>query len=145
MNQPGPDKAVCQCCDLNWPTRHSSPIANPYGLVRGYRCRMCNEHQGDPLKKALDHEDEVRKRWDETVDDWHQAEDHADEYKEKMMAAFRSRDAVLRHFERLADEVAPYHRATGHGCSCGDEDCEIPSIIGDPWINDLIRKMNKRS
>ena len=37
-------------------------------LERGWRCRMCNEHQGKPLKMAQDHEEEVRVRWGETVD-----------------------------------------------------------------------------
>ena len=36
---------------------------------------------------AQEHEDEVRKRWDETVDLWHAAEDRAGKYKEKMLAA----------------------------------------------------------
>ena len=138
------EKVVCECCELDWHRKLTSPIVNPYGLERGHRCRMCNEHQGNPLKTALDHENEVRMRWGETVDMWHQAENRADDYKEKMLAAFRSGDAVLRHFERLADEVAPHHRPTAHGCSCGDEGCEVPSLIEDDWINDLIRKMHER-
>jgi hypothetical protein len=37
----------------------SSPIVNAYGLERGWRCRMCNEHQGNAVKMAQDHEYEV--------------------------------------------------------------------------------------
>lgn len=51
---------------------------------------------------AQDHEEEVRIRWGETVDELHAALDRADDYKAKMLAAFRSRDAVLREFEKLS-------------------------------------------
>lgn len=101
---------------------------------------MCNEHQGQQLKMAQDHEDEVRKRWGETVDLWHAAEDRADTYKEKMLAAFRSRESVLRQFDRLTD----FHHAIPHGCSCGEEDCAELDVIGADWITDLISRMNRR-
>lgn len=65
---PEPATVVCQCCDLDMSRKLSSPIVNAYGLERGWRCRMCNEHQGKPLKMAQDHEEEVRVRWGETVD-----------------------------------------------------------------------------
>jgi hypothetical protein len=134
------EPVVCDCCELDTPRDLASPLNNAYGLNRGWRCRMCNEHQGQQLKMAQDHEDEVRKRWDETVDLWHAAEDRADKYKEKMLAAFRSRESVLRQFDRLTD----FHHATPHGCSCGEEDCAELDVIGADWITDLISRMNRR-
>jgi hypothetical protein len=133
------EPVVCDCCELDTPSKLASPITVT-GLTRGWRCRMCNEHQGQPLKMAQDHENEVRMRWDETVDLWHAAEDRADNYKKKMLAAFRSRDSVLAQFERLAD----FHHATRRGCSCGDEDCPELEVIGADWINDLISRMRSR-
>ncbi len=71
------DKVVCECCELCVPKQLASAIRNPYGLVRGWRCRICNEHQGQPVKMAQDHEEEVRIRWGETVDELHAALDRA--------------------------------------------------------------------
>jgi hypothetical protein len=143
MNGPNISTVVCHCCELDVSQRNASEILDTHGLVQGYRCAMCNDHWGNPLKMAKDHEEELRVRWGETLDKLDAALNAAEEYRERMKAAFRSREAVLRHFERLAKELASYHRATDHGCSCGDRDCEIPSLIEDDWINDLIRNMHE--
>jgi hypothetical protein len=131
---------MCDCCDLDTPGQLASPIVNAYGLNRGWRCRMCNEHQGLPLKMAQDHENEVRIRWGETVDLWHAAENRADDYKAKMLAAFRSRDRILEQFEKLAR----YHRWIDHGCICGKPKCETLAIVDADWINDYIERMHRR-
>ena len=102
---------------------------------------MCNEHQGDPLRKAQEHEAEVRMRWHETVDDWHAAEDRADDYRDKMKHAYRSRDRVLEQFERLSR----YHRYTDHGCTCGNRKCETLKIISGDSITDQIARMHKHT
>jgi len=134
-----PNEPVVRLLRIRYPRKLASPITVT-GLTRGWRCRMCNEHQGQPLKMAQDHENEVRMRWDETVDLWHAAEDRAHNYKKKMLAAFRARDSVLAQFERLSD----FHHATRRGCSCGDEDCPELEVIGTDWINDLISRMRSR-
>lgn len=130
----------CECCELRVPRRLASSNCNAFGLVRGWICRQCNEHRADPLRKAQEHEEEVRVRWGETVDELNNALDHADVYREKMLAAFRSRDSILRQFEKLER----HHRETGHGCICGKRNCEILAIVGADWINDHIRRMNER-
>ena len=111
MNPVEPATVPCQCCELDVSQKLSSPILNAYGLERGWRCRMCNEHQGNALKKAQDHEYEVRVRWGETVDKLYAAEDRADSYKEKMRAAFRSRDKVVNSLKR---PVSPCNRSRLH-------------------------------
>ncbi|WP_238328802.1 hypothetical protein [Mycobacterium avium] len=95
------DQVICECCELSVPRRLASPDCNAYGLVRGWICRQCNEHRADPLRKAQEHEEEVRVRWGETADELNAALDRADRYKEKMLAAFRSRDNILHQFEKL--------------------------------------------
>jgi hypothetical protein len=135
-----PGKVVCTCCELDVPERLSSEVLNAHSLVRGWRCRMCNDHQGDKLKKALDHETEVRMRWDETVDLWHSAEDRADDYREKMLAALRSRDSLIKQFEQLRR----YHRTTGDGCLCGKPKCETLRIVDGDYITERIAAMHKR-
>ncbi len=79
-------------------------------------------------------------RWGETADELNTALDRADDYKEKMLAAFRSRDNILRQFEKLER----YHRETGHGCICGKRNCEILAIVDADWINEHIRRMHER-
>lgn len=88
---------------------------------------------------AQDHEDDVRIRWGETVDALHAAQDRADEYRQKMKAAYRSQDAVLREFEKLSR----YHCAASHGCICGKRNCETLAIVDADWINDRIAAMHK--
>jgi hypothetical protein len=131
---------VCECCDLDASRKLSSPIINAYGLNRGWRCRKCNEHQGKPIQMAQDHEDDVRVRWGQTVDDWHAAEDRADTGRDKMLAAFKSRDNIVRQFEKLSR----YHHATDHGCICGKRNCETLNIVDADWINDHIARMHDR-
>jgi hypothetical protein len=133
------EPVVCDCCGLDTPRKLGSPITVT-GLTRGWRCRMCNEHQGQELKKAQDHENEVRMRWDETVDLWHAAEDRADDYRSMMLSAFKSRDSVLKQFDRLSD----FHHETKRGCSCGKERCPELALISADWINDLITRMHSR-
>lgn len=100
---------------------------------------MCNEHQGNAVKKAQDHELELRIRWGETVDELEAALDRADEYRDKMKAAYRSRDSVLRQFEKLSR----YHHATSHGCICGVPNCKILPIVDSDWVNDQIARMHE--
>jgi hypothetical protein len=142
MTPPESDtKVVCDCCELSVSKRLSSAIRNPYELVRGWRCRRCNEHQGNPVKMAQDHEEEVRVRWGETVDELHAALDEAANYKAKMLAAFKSRDAVLREFERLGR----YHQPNGRGCICGNRNCETLAIIDSNYIYNHLDRMNRRN
>lgn len=134
-----PNSVACECCDLDVPERLASAVVNGRGLVRGWRCRTCNGHQDDALKKARDHEGEVRARWQETVDELHATQDQADDYRDKMLSAFRSRDAVLRQIEKLER----YHRPTEDGCICGKGNCETLTVIDADWINDRIATMHR--
>ena len=131
---------VCECSDLDVRRRLASADRNAYGLVRGWICRDCNEHRADPLRKAKEHEYEVRVRWGETADKLNDALDRVDDYREKMKAAFRSRDNILRQFER----ISRWHRETGKGCICGKRNCEIANIVDADWINEHIHRMNER-
>ena len=140
MDQLKPHTVACQCCELEWPERLTSAVRNAHLLIRGWRCRMCDEHQGDEIQKAHDHENEVRIRWGNTVDELHTAQDAADRYKAQTLAALRSRDQILEQFGKLAR----YHRRTDYGCICGKRNCEELSIIDADWITDHIVRMYKR-
>lgn len=92
------------------------------------------------MRTAQEHEYEVRVRWGETVDELHTALDRADDYRKKMLAAFKSRDNMLRQFEKLGR----HHCETGHGCTCGKRKCEVLAIVDADWINDHINRLHER-
>jgi hypothetical protein len=125
---------VCECCDLDVPERLASALVNADQVVDGWRCGMCDDHQGDAMRKAQDHAAELRLRWRMTVEELHGTQGLAEDCRAKMKAAFRARDAVLRQFERLAR----YHRATDDGCICGKRNCETLAVVDADWINDRI-------
>ncbi|CAA0134639.1 Uncharacterised protein [Mycolicibacterium vanbaalenii] len=89
---------------------------------------------------AQDHEYEVRVRWGETADELNDALDLADDYRAKMHAAYRSRDNILRQFDKLYR----YHRETENGCACGKTKCETLAVINADWISDLIARVHER-
>lgn len=139
--RPQDSTVECECCELTVPERHAGPITVA-GLVRGWRCRMCNDHQGDALRKAQDHEYELRVRWGETADELIQTQYKADDYRDKMKAAYRSRDSVLTEMERLGQ----LHRATDDGCSCGKKrKCETQDIVHADWVTELIARMHRHN
>jgi hypothetical protein len=140
MDQPKANTVVCECCELKWPQRLASAVRDGHLLIRGWRCRMCSEHQGDTLKMAQDHENEIRVRWGDTADELRTALAAAEHYKARMLAAFSSRDRILEQFEKLGR----YHRPTDHGCICGERNCKELSIIAADWINDRIAKRYQR-
>jgi hypothetical protein len=137
MSQRNSYTVVRACCDLDVPERLASTLVDADGLIRGWRCQECDAHRGSALKKAQDHEAELRARLGETVDELHDTRGLADDYRNKMKAAFRSRDAVLRQFERLTR----HHRAIENGCICGKRNCETLAVVDADWINDRIALM----
>jgi hypothetical protein len=134
MNQRKSYMVLCECCELDVPERHASALVNAERTVHGWRCRVCNGHQRDAMKKAQDHAAELRVRLGETVNELHATRGLAEDSRNKMKAAFQSRDAVLHQFARLAR----YHRATEHGCICGKRNCETLAVVDADWINDRI-------
>jgi hypothetical protein len=139
MRPYNPNTVICDCCDLDVPERLASEVHDTHMLVRAWRCPTCDDHQGDALRKAQDHAAEVRVRWFETVDELRATQTLAEDYRDKMRAACRSRDAVLEQFERLER----HHRATEHGCICGNRNCETLAIVDTDWINDRIAVMHR--
>jgi hypothetical protein len=137
MTQPHSFDVICDCCDLDVPERLAIAVRDGERLVSAWRCRRCEGHRGNALKRAQDHEEEVRTRLRETLDELDETAGLADDYRAKMKAACRARDAVLEQFARLER----HHRATEHGCICGVRNCETLAIVDADWINDRIAAM----
>lgn len=137
MSQRNSYTVVCECCDLDVPERLASALVSADQTVCGWRCRACNGHQRHVLRRAEDHAAELRVRLRETAEELHATQGLAEDSRNKMHAAFRARDAVLRQFEALTR----YHRATEHGCICGKRNCETLAVVDADWINDRIAAM----
>jgi|KBSSwiStaDraftv2_1062776.scaffolds.fasta_scaffold25197_2 hypothetical protein len=131
---------VCDCCDLGVPERLAAPVVGADDAQHGWRCRVCCGHQRNALKRAEEHAAELRIRLSETVDELRATQGVAEDCRSKMRAAFWSRDAVLRQFERLAR----FHRATEFGCICGKRNCETLAVVDADWINDRIAAMGRQ-
>ena len=69
-------------------------------------------------------------------------QDRAVEYESRMKAALRSRESVLREFDKLGQFHHTFPKAKG--CSCGKVDCETLPIIEADWIKQLIENMHER-
>ena len=134
MSQRNSYTVVCECCDLDVPERHASALVSAEHDVQVWRCPMCEFHQGNAMRKAQDHAAEMRLRLRVTVEELRATQVLAEDCRDKMQSAFRSRDAVLRQFDRLAR----YHRATDDGCICGKRNCETLAVVDTDWINDRI-------
>jgi hypothetical protein len=65
------EPVVCDCCELETPR----DLAYRSTTLTESTVAVSTMEQ---FKMTQEHEDEVRKRWDETVDLWHAAEDRAD-------------------------------------------------------------------
>jgi hypothetical protein len=134
MSQRNSYTVVCECCDLDVPERHATALVSNDHDVQVWRCPMCEFHQGNAIRTAQDHAAEMRLRLRVTVEELRATQVLAEDCRDKMQSAFRSRDAVLRQFDRLAR----YHRATDDGCICGKRNCETLAVVDADWINDRI-------
>lgn len=135
------NSVVCGCCDLDFPDWLASDEPDADGRDGSWRCRVCLDHRGDELAAVRHHERELRVRHERAVEHLEAETYRADDYREKMLAAFRARDHVLTQFERLAR----YHRAADHGCICGKRNCETLAVVDTGWINDRIAAMYRHA
>jgi hypothetical protein len=147
---------VCECCGLWYPV--TRPISadvearmhQPNRLPG--RCGRCSPHRGDDaetlVRRAEDHVQWYWELYQSAVDaaremraEVEQAEVRAGDYRERMIAAFRSRDHGVRQMRRIGDLHAPVRG----GCSCGKRpDCETAKIIDSPWVQARLRELERR-
>ncbi|WP_300018589.1 hypothetical protein [Pseudonocardia sp.] len=143
---------VCdKCCGLMYPIVRP-PSANVEDRMHQSntvpkRCSRCAAHRGD------DDESRVRRAEDHAKWFWEFAEEKDEQAKsalrqveeikvrngdakEKMIAAFRSRDGYI----RVLAQIAKHHEPTRNGCSCRRRDCETLRLVDQPWVR---RKINE--
>jgi hypothetical protein len=141
---PKPDPPItCTCCGL----LYNPPVAVFFVEREESRvmCRPCYEHRGaDERMRNRRHEEHADLFWKRYRSAVQFARDAGDELKagrEKMFAAFGSRD----HAVRLLHKIGELHEPTPRGCSCGKRsDCETAKIIDHGWVQDRIRDLERR-
>lgn len=61
--------------------------------------------------------------------------------KERMHAAYRSREHAVRLLRRLRE----LHEPQGRGCSCGAKhDCRSLDLVEDSWVREQVRRLDQR-
>jgi hypothetical protein len=131
---------ICECCQLE----HRNTVRPPTTFdeyVPPTRCATCNEHQGKPEQRAEDHEKELHRRLKVAVDAAYDERRRAEDMKQRMKAAFASRDRASRLVERVLD----LHESDGSGgCLCGLRKRPTLRVVSDGWILDRIADMHER-
>ncbi len=153
-----PGNFVCECCGLWYPV--PQPVASDIEtrMHRSQtnrvptRCARCSHHQGDDaetvVRRAYEHELVYWEQYKRAADatrtmraEVERAEVRASDYRDRMFAAFRSRDHGIRLLRRIGD----LHEPLRGGCSCGKKpDCETSRVIDGPWVQDRLRELARR-
>lgn len=129
----------CECCQLDHPNTLRPSMFEEY--VPPIRCRMCNGHHGNALRRAEDHEAQLRLRLRLAMKSAREAHTRADGMMQRMKSAFASRDRTL----RIVDRVMNLHEADrSGGCLCGIRNCPTLRVVSDDWILNRLADMHER-
>ncbi|TQM44103.1 hypothetical protein [Pseudonocardia cypriaca] len=145
---------VCLCCGLFYPIQRPVSPNVEHRMHQSNtvpkRCSRCAPHRGDDAETRIRiAEDHARWYWEfaEQKDaETKAALAQVDEIKvqmgdtrDRMIAAFRSRDAYI----RVLADVAKQHQPTRNGCSCRRRDCETFPITDQPWVRRKISELER--
>ncbi len=127
---------TCECCQL--PQRLAWAASDENGRAPVDQCEVCRGHQGETLGARA-------QRAEEHLPMHHEREAAAraaaEDYKERMHAAFRSREHSVRLLRRLRD----LHEPHGQGCSCGiKRDCKSLDLVEASWVREQVAQLNRR-
>jgi hypothetical protein len=134
-----PSNYVCECCGLWYPV--PQPVANDVETRMHRRqanrvptrCTRCSHHEGDDAETLVRRAHVYWEHYKRAVEatramraEVERAETRASDYRDRMFAAFRSRDRGIRLLRRIGD----LHEPLRGGCSCGKKpDCETSRVM----------------
>jgi hypothetical protein len=129
----------CVCCGLRQRGRVDGD-ADPGGAAR---CLRCAGHSpatgGDTLEtyaaREADHAQLYRQALTEAQDDTVLARSEADFCRDRMQAAYATREMLVKV---LADLDGAHHLRGGR-CVCGKRRCRVVDVLSDPRVARLIR------
>ncbi len=133
--------AECDCCGMQQLFTDNTDYLHPGS---GRVCSRCRLHRGEAewqqLRRALQHEEWLRERLAEARAAAQKAEEERDDYRERMLAALRSRDKGVRLLQRLNDLHAL--RPNGN-CACGvKRGCGSGELLQQRWAQQMIGRVD---
>lgn len=129
---------TCACCQL--PQR----VRDYDGEDPATLCGTCVEHRGaDDRKRRRRSEDHEAMYWTRCQEARAAAmmlEARVSEYRQKLAAAFDSRDQAIRVLRRVTGQ----HEPTRGGCSCGKRNCPTLELVDSAWVRERIEQLEAR-
>jgi hypothetical protein len=127
----------CTCCEL--PRSAFEYDGEPRPTI----CALCSEHRAVNLteRRAIEHEALLRDAL-EVASSWaDEAYRERTEYKDRMHAAYGSREISLRYLR----DILNLHRMRPDGsCSCGRKrGCPSAELLQKPWVHQQVTKLEK--
>ncbi len=102
-------------------------------------CARCRDHSDDTIEslaaRETDHAAMYHRALFDAQDEALLAQGERDHYRDKMQAAYSSRELLV----DILSEVAHLHHPRGKRCSCGKRRCPIVTRLSDPRVVRLVR------
>jgi hypothetical protein len=127
----------CTCCEL---PRHAFEFV---GEPRPTICPVCQEHWAVNLteRRAVEHEALLRDALAVVLSWMDTANRERAEYKDKMHAAYSSRETSVRY---LRDILSLHTLRPDGACSCGQKrGCRSGEFLQKPWVQQQVLKLDK--
>lgn len=149
-----PSDFVCECCGL--PCKNTRPVSSNIEArmhqpnTPPKRCARCGLHR-DLDAQSLIRRAEEHSQWYWEFAEAKDAEAKASaaevdeirvrigDARDRMKAAFRSRDNYVRALARIADQ----HEPVRGGCSCRRRDCPTLALVDEPWIRSRVNEIRR--
>ncbi|HEY2296453.1 MAG TPA: hypothetical protein VGH43_01895 [Jatrophihabitans sp.] len=123
----------CKCCGLHQVSSYSNDRAAVHSCVR------CLQHSDETLDnfaaREADHAAMYHHALIDAQDETLLAQGERDHYRDRMQAAYASREILVQVLAQLDD----LHHLRGKRCSCGRRGCRVATVLADPRVARLIR------
>lgn len=128
----------CVCCGLD---QNASVDEEEHGPVLS--CVRCDSHGGDTIEafamREADHAAMFKHALVDAQDDTILARGERDFYREKMKAAYSSRELLVQVLSQIDD----VHHIRGTRCACGRRGCRVVALLSDSRVARLIRRYDE--
>ena len=127
----------CLCCGL-----HQTAQYGDDGVPAAI-CIRCREHSDDTVERLAAREAEhaamCRRALFDAQDEALLAQGERDHYRDKMQAAYSSRELLV----KVLAEIDHLHHRRGRRCSCGRRSCSVEARLADPRVARLVRRYDE--
>lgn len=128
----------CACCGLDQNAAADETDVRPWAI-----CVRCATHRGDSVeeyaRREADHATMCKHALVDAQDDTILARSERDHFRDRMKAAYSSRELLVKVLSRIDDE----HHYRGKRCVCGARGCRVVQVLADPKVARLIRSYDE--